>query len=117
MARDGGAAVGRARGGGRGRAAGRGRGRRRARGGHGAGGEAAGGERRRRGAGEGAAARGSATQGGLGHVGRRGGDVRGRLLGLGDEMHASDEHGGVSATLDAWTEGVRDYLFVHPGGG
>ncbi len=50
-------------------------------------------------------------------VGRRVEDVIEPLLGLGYEMHASDEHGGVSATLDAWTEGVRDYLFVHPSRG
>ncbi len=50
-------------------------------------------------------------------VGRRVEDVIEPLLGLGYEMHASNEHGAVSAKLDAWTQGVRDYLFVHPGGG
>ncbi len=48
-------------------------------------------------------------------VGRRVEDVIEPLLGLGYEMHASDEHGAVSAKLDAWTPGVRDYLFIHPG--
>ena len=47
-------------------------------------------------------------------VGRSISDVIDPLLGLGYEMHGADESGRVTAKLDAWTEGVRDYLFVHP---
>ncbi len=50
-------------------------------------------------------------------VGRTVEGVIGPLLGLGYEMRAGDESGRVGERLEAWTEGVRDYLFVHPGRG
>lgn len=47
-------------------------------------------------------------------VGRTVEDVIGPLRGLGYEMRACDERGGVGERLEGWAEGVRDYLFVHP---
>lgn len=47
-------------------------------------------------------------------VGRRVEDVTDPLRDLGYEMRACDEQGGVGDRLDAWTQGVRDYLFTHP---